>query len=90
MKIPVVKSKDFTLYLEPYQGHAFIHCDVYRWTSTVKRALKAAFKAVLKIAPQPYAIVTPDDKKHQKFVTLFGFSPIAQLNGHAVWRHHGS
>lgn len=89
MKIPVVKSQDFTIYLEPYQGHTFIHCDVYHWTKTVKKALKAAFQSVLKIAPDPFAIVTPGDPKHQKFLNMFGFSPFSKLNGYTVWRHYG-
>lgn len=89
MKIPVVKTQDFTIYLEPYQGHTFIHCDVYHWTKTVKKALKTAFKSVLRIAPEPFALVTPEDKKHQKFVTLFGFKPYSMMNNYMVWRHYG-
>ena len=90
MKIPVVKSQDFTIYLEPYQGHTFIHCDVYHWTSTVKKALKKAFQSVLKLAPEPFALVTPSDKKHQKFITLFGFKPYSTLKEYVVWRHYGT
>ena len=89
MKIPVVKSKDYIIYLEPYQGQAVIHCDVFHWTKTVKNSLKSAFQSVLRIAPDLFALVKPDDKKHQKFVTMFGFKPVSQINGYEIWRHNG-
>jgi len=39
-KVPVVKDKTFTLYLEEYNNLLFIHCDVYKWLKVQERKWK--------------------------------------------------
>lgn len=75
-KVPVVRRPVYTLYLEQAtEHHTFIHCDVHgRWSPRIKRELTADWATLLQLHGGPlYAIHAPGDRKHAKFLTMFGF-----------------
>lgn len=79
MKLPVVVCDDYTLYLENYLGFWFIHCDCSRWSKTVKQSM---FDDLVSIQHKDfYAIHEIGDKKHEKFLTLFGFEYLEDFVG---------
>ena len=80
MKVPVVDTKDFIIYLEDYQDNTFIHCDVKsKWSKTVKKELTQAFNKLDK--KELYALHLPGDNKHSKFLDLFNFKYLHSLEG---------
>lgn len=83
MKIPVIRTKDFILYLEEFQGLTFIHCDVLtKWTKEVKKSLQQWFDVLTKeYGKELYALHSPDDKKHEKFLKLFSFDYVNSIEG---------
>ena len=76
MKVPVVEEKEFVLYLEQDNDFTFIHCDVLvQWTREVKNKLMKKFSELTKLYGKPlYAIHSKEDKKHEKFLRMYGFS----------------
>ncbi len=78
-KVPVVRRPEYTLYFEQAaRDHTFIHCDVYTWSPRVVRQLTADWQAVQALHGGPiFALHTPGDRKHLKFITLFGFKLVA-------------
>ena len=76
MKIPVIQNKQFVLYLEDLDGNLFIHCDILsKWSKEVKQNLKNWFTRLTKeCGKELYALHTPEDKKHEKFLRIFDFS----------------
>jgi hypothetical protein len=83
MKVPIVTTKDYIIYLEEDEGFTFIHCDVLvRWSKKVKRQLKQSFdKITKKVNKSIYALHEPNDKKHEKFLNLFGFTYFKHITG---------
>jgi hypothetical protein len=87
LKVPVVRRSVYTLYLEQATPrHTFIHCDVHgRWTPEVKRRLAADFETLKGLHGGPfYALHEPGDRKHTKFLAMFGFRWAASFTD----RHH--
>lgn len=80
-KIPVIKNEEFILYLEQMDDCVVIHCDVLvKWTKGVKQRLSTSFGHLTDDRREPfYALHLPGDKKHNKFLKMFGF----ELYGHA-------
>jgi len=83
MKIPVITTDNFILYLEKDHGFTFIHCDILtKWTKEVKKQLFASFKTLTTQYEQPlYALHTKEDKKHEKFLKMFEFSYLSSIVG---------
>jgi hypothetical protein len=83
MKIPVITTPEYVLYLEEYQGNMFVHCDLLvKWTKEVKQRLQEAFNILSKeYGKELYALHTPEDKKHKKFLQMFGFVYCASFIG---------
>tara|TARA_R110000737_G_scaffold348495_1_gene382422 strand:- start:176 stop:463 length:288 start_codon:yes stop_codon:yes gene_type:complete len=82
MKTPVIQSDDYTVYLEYSFDLSFIHCDCYRWNKTVKAALLADFNKLIQIHRKPiFAIHEIGDKKHYKFIEMFGFTFQNEIKG---------
>jgi hypothetical protein len=83
MKVPVLDTDDFVLYLEDVNGNSFIHCDVLaKWNKTVKKRLQVAFNLLVKeYGKELYALHTPEDRKHEKFLKMFDFSYLQSLTG---------
>lgn len=87
LKVPVVRRPGYTLYLEQAApAHTFIHCDVHgRWSPRAKRELIADWSTLLRLHGGPiYALHEPGDRKHSKFLAMFGFRWAASFTD----RHH--
>ncbi|WP_375292307.1 hypothetical protein [Sphingomonas melonis] len=89
LKVPVVCRPVYTLYLEQATpAHTFIHCDIHgRWSPRIKRELIADWIALKNLHGGPlYALHAPADRKHLKFLHLFGFRRVSSFidrTGHA-------
>lgn len=83
MKQPVVETEQFILYLEDVYGALFIHCDVHvKWTKEVKKNLRTWFDRLTEVyGKELYALHTPEDKKHEKFLKMFDFSYLESIIG---------
>jgi hypothetical protein len=76
LKVPVVRRFEYVIFLEQANpSTTFIHCNVYvKWTRHVKERLKADFDKLTALHGGPfYALHTPGDTKHEKFLKMFGF-----------------
>jgi hypothetical protein len=75
LKIPIVNREYYIIYLEDYLGLTFIHCDVKsKWTKTVKQELLQSFKDLTtSLNKEIYALHSPEDNKHKKFLEMFNF-----------------
>ena len=79
MKVPVIETQDFTIYLDQDSDHTFIHCDVRVYSGTVKRNLEHALQLLLSIRQTPLlALHDQGDSKHHKFLTLLGFEYLTE------------
>jgi hypothetical protein len=83
MKIPVITTDDFIIYLEDNEGIVFIHCDVLRkWNKKVKQKLLKSFDVLTKEWNRElYALHTPNDSKHEKFLKMFKFKYLTSIKG---------
>ena len=83
MKVPVLQTPEFVLYLEEFDGLCFIHCDVLvKWTKNVKSKLAKWFDVLTKeCGKELYALHSPNDKKHEKFLKIFDFSYLNSFIG---------
>lgn len=88
-RVPVCIRPEYTLLLERViinseaAARTFIHCTVHRgWSKGVKRKLTEDFHTICAlVSPEPiYALHRIGDRKHMKFVEMFGFR-IVQLLG---------
>lgn len=86
MRTPVVVKDDYTVWYEAVVIESlelpvtkiFIHCEVYRWTPTVKKALKKDFRLLRSLTVMPiFAMHNYGDRKHFKFLDMFGFQYLA-------------
>lgn len=84
-KVPViVRPGAYTVYFERTSGLTFIHCDIHgRWTKDTKTRLSADWKALRDIheGSPIYALHTPNDTKHEKFLLMMGFRYAASFTG---------
>lgn len=83
MKVPVIDTEDYILYLEELQDCLVIHCDIKtKWSKEVKRKLDVDFRRLMKECHKPVcALHTPNDKKHEKFLKMFDFEYLKQFQG---------
>ena len=81
LKVPVIQGRGYTVHLEQATPlHTFVHCDVPAglWSLLTKRALQRDWAALQALHGGPFhALHTPGDRKHLKFLRLFGFSKAA-------------
>ena len=74
--VPVVQREAYTLSLERgTKEHTFVHCTVHgKWTKATKRQLQHDFDILRWLHRDPlYTIFNPEDRKHEKFISMFGF-----------------
>ena len=86
-KALAVATYDFTLWLERWDGRCWIHADVYLWNKRVLLAVKAAGEGLLRKHGALWATHFVDDKKHEKFLRLFGawrVGAFTEYDGRAV------
>ena len=82
MKIPVVQRKEYVLYLERCYGLSFVHCDVFRWNKTTQASLAKDWETICLLHNEPiYAYHVVGDKKHLKFLQIYGFTYAFSMRG---------
>lgn len=76
-KVPVLRSREFNIYYELVNGCIFVHCDVFRWSKSVREKLLIDIEILFELLNTPvYARHVVGDKKHEKFLKLVGFKPL--------------
>lgn len=80
LKVPVVKRRDYTIYLEQANPTlTFIHCDVYRWSKTVLQNILTDWATLKELHGGPiYALHPPEDEKHLKFLRVVGMKYVSK------------
>lgn len=88
-KVPVCIRADYTIFLEHAFSRTWIHCDVRRWSASVRKAMLADFDALLTLHGGPiYALNDPPGcAKHQKFMVLMGLSWCQTFKESGVTHH---
>lgn len=93
MKTPVILYKDYTIFTEQYEDKLFLHCDVYKWNKHIKKSLHHSLELILRLYKEDvYALhENTQDKKHKKFLQMYGFKLYSEEMGldglvHQVWR----
>lgn len=86
-KVPVVKTKDYVISFEEHETQGtFIHCDVYGWSKSVFMALQIDFTRLCRLHGGPiHALHDSNDRKHEKFLRLFGFVKAEDLGDQELW-----
>lgn len=72
-KVPIIRTYNYVLYLEQFDGFTFIHCDVYKWNKTIKKELHKALDYLIRTYGTLCALHNIDDNKHRKFLEMYGF-----------------
>ena len=86
LKIPVIQRPNYTVYFEGIQlpnggVMVFVHCDVAKWSKTVKTSLFRDFALLAELRKEPLYCFR-HDKKQQKFIEIFGFEYAYSLPEH--------
>lgn len=77
MKLPVIKNPNFIVYTEDVQGLTFIHMDVFKWTTKIKKDFLNNWLTWANIQNKPlYAMPFIDDSKMAKWAVICGFRVI--------------
>lgn len=72
MKTPVVLKDNYTIYLEFFSNHLWIHVDVRNWTAKIKKEFKEDVDTLIKLVNRPLlAFIVEDNVKLLKFAKLF-------------------
>lgn len=80
MKIPVVNRDEYTQYLEFFNNMYWLHTDVYKWSSEIKKNYIKELNQLQSLLNAPlYGLV--DNDKLSKFGELIGFTYIKELIG---------
>lgn len=91
-KVPVVNTPEYTIkFEEHYTQGTFIHCDVRKWSKSVCADLQQAFAVLTILHGGPiHALHDSRDRKHEKFLKLFGFAKAKDLADSQelwIWRN---
>ena len=82
MKIPVITSDDYIVFLEKFETFTFIHCDCFKWSNSVRKQLEEDFNKLMTIHRKDiYAFHELEDNKHLKFLNMFNFSYVQDVVG---------
>jgi len=77
MKIPVIQREHYTVYYEGLQlpdgdVSVFVHCDVHKWSPSIKRALIKDFNTLTSLRNAD-VYCDRHSGKQEKFIRIFGF-----------------
>lgn len=88
-RVPVIIKPDYVVSFERYNDMTWIHCQVTKWTSHVRRNLSKDFESLVYLHDDPiYAIHEIGDSKHEKFLALFKFQYLQPIMGEdGIERH---
>ena len=88
LKVPVVRTKDYVIRFEEHETQGtFIHCDLYNWSKDIAINLGVAFTLIRNLHGGPiHALHDSNDRKHEKFLRLYGFTKEKDLeNSKELW-----
>ena len=72
MKLPVIQDKDFIIYLEYYKDLFWLHTDVFRWSSEVKKSFISKLDQLQQVMNTEILSLI-DNNKLEKFAKAIGF-----------------
>lgn len=82
MKTPVVNREYYIIYLEVFNNMYWLHTDVFKWTSKIKKSFIIDLDVLQDLVDSPlYGLVEQDNKKLSKFGESIGFCYIKDLKG---------
>lgn len=82
MKEVVLTTKDYSFYLENVVGNIVFHCDVYKWTKSIKVSLLKDFNNLCySIKKDIFCFMEPTNIKLKKFAGLLGFIKFKDFTG---------
>jgi hypothetical protein len=86
-KVPVYRDNEILLRYEEHIYGTFIHCDITSWSKTVRERLSTVWGVLSGFHGGPiYALHDIHDRKHEKFLNLFGFKRLQALpNSKEIW-----
>jgi len=80
LKVPVIVRDEYTVSLEYTSKMHFIHCDIRKWSKGIGQALWHDFQLLKFLVNSPiYALHTPDDNKHLKFLKMYAFKYVCDF-----------
>jgi hypothetical protein len=80
MKIPIVQTNEFILYLEYFNKMYWLHTDVFKWSAEVKKNYVRELNKLQSLLNAPlYGLV--DNDKLGKFGETIGFVYVKDLIG---------
>lgn len=92
-KVPVYRDNDILLRYEEHLSGTFIHCDIKHWSKAVKERLCSVWGVLSSFHGGPvYALHDSNDRKHEKFLKMFGFKPFERLSETKelwIWSNNG-
>lgn len=86
LRVPIIKDQNYTVSVQILKindvAYPFVHCDVHVWTASVLRSLRSDWDTLLDLHKTPFLATSEiGDEKHQKFLELFGFTFLQQIEG---------
>ena len=82
MKIPVVNREHYTIYIEYFNELYWIHTDVYKWSSEVKKEFLKDLNSFQSLVDSPlFGMVEDWNTKLGKFGETIGFTYLKDLLG---------
>jgi hypothetical protein len=80
MKVPVINRKDYTIFLEYFNDVHWLHTDVYKWSSKIKKQYIKELNQLQSLLSAPlYGLV--DNDKLDRFGKTIGFSFLQEAVG---------
>ena len=79
-KVPVCIRKDYIVYLELFDNLLWIHVDIKKWSTRVKKNCQKDFVLIQSLIGKPIAaLVREDDIKLARFARSFGWLEKCQI-----------
>ena len=73
MRTLVMEREHYTVHYEPVESHTIIHCDVHKYSKTIRKQLLKDLDLLMSMRQSPLIAVHMDNKKHRKFLEMMGF-----------------
>lgn len=81
-RVPVIVKPEYEVLFQRYDGLTWIHCNVKKWSPTIRRQLSQDFESLVYLHDDPiFAIHEIGDTKHEKFLALFKFTFLRSIVG---------
>lgn len=82
MKTPVVNRDNYIIYLEVFNDMYWLHTDVFKWTSEIKKDYLKDLNTLQGLIDSPlYGAVEQENTKLGKFGESIGFYYLKDLHG---------